>query len=69
MENQSVWKTVLSICITLFVLIRLAMTCSDYNNRKSNYNNNNNLLQNINYDYSRKIQEEVVGKKSNQLLY
>lgn len=72
MENERpVWRTVLSIFVTLFLVIRLVYTCSKMNDRKSNDLNINNVL-NDNLIEQRQYQENIqraLSKKNNDLLY
>lgn len=50
MNERPVWKTILSIAVCLFAVIRLAITCSKTSNRSSysdtSYENVNSLIQN-----------------------
>jgi len=41
MDNKSVWRTILSVGLCLFALIRLAMTCSKSSSRNDSYNDTN----------------------------
>lgn len=66
-NDKPVWKYVLSICFTLFMLGRLIYTCSNMNKKSTNYNPN--PLLNVNYDYGRELREAQISAKSNQFLY
>jgi len=59
MENERpVWRTVLSIFVTLFLVIRLVYTCSKMNDRKNNDVNLNNVI-NDNLIEQRQYQENI----------
>lgn len=70
-EERPVWRIVLSVCITLFLLVRLAYKCSNTNNSNTTYQNNaieslerNNAMESYN-----ELQRNSSEAKSNQLLY
>lgn len=70
-DERPVWKTILSICISLFLVIRLAYTCSKMGDTKPAYQQNvyqdlqnNDAIQN----YQQAVQEASTSR-SNTLLY
>lgn len=70
-DERPVWKTVLSICVSLFLVIRLAYTCSKMSDPKPAYQQNvyqdlqnNEAIQN----YQQAVREASTAR-SNKLLY
>lgn len=55
MQERQVWKTILSVVICLFAIIRLAITCSKSSNNSSyserSYEDANSLIQQSSYKY------------------
>ncbi|MBN8641519.1 MAG: hypothetical protein J0L86_06860 [Flavobacteriales bacterium] len=66
-DDRATWKIMLSVCITLFMVGRLMYTCSNMNNKSTNYNST--PLPNVDYDYVRALREAQISSKSNQFLY
>lgn len=71
-DERPVWKIVLSICITLFLVIRIAYRCSNSNNNAVQ----NNMIQNTEQMNAMKNFQEIqkgnianIAAKSNQILY
>ncbi|WP_395054319.1 hypothetical protein [Flavobacterium sp.] len=70
-NERPVWRVVLSICITIFLVVRLIITCSKSNdNSKTIYNNSLN-----NIDFNKEINDNKIQYannlevKSNAILY
>ena len=67
MNERPVWKTILSVAVCLFAVIRLAITCSKTSNRSSysdtSYENVNSLIQNY------RNEDLQSNDESNDLFY
>ncbi|MPS65996.1 MAG: hypothetical protein DI622_11135 [Chryseobacterium sp.] len=67
MNEKPVWKTILSVAVCLFAVIRLAITCSKTSNRSSysdtSYENVNSLIQNY------RNEDLQSNDESNDLFY
>lgn len=70
-DERPVWKTVLSICVSLFLVIRLVYTCSKLSDPQPTYPQNiyQNLQNNAAVQNYQQAIREASTARSNQLLY
>jgi hypothetical protein len=69
MEDRPVWKTVLSIALTLIGIIKLAVTCSQSSDRSS-YSDNSYQSTNSLFDrYGSTRESKIDNEESNNLFY